>query len=285
MTLTLDTLYGVVRAILPFECFRDEFMILGLLAVLLLTPLLALLGTMAVNRRMAFFSDALGHSALAGAGLGMLLGIQSQLVSMILFGVIWAIMISRINRSGGASADTVISVFSSGGIALGLLVLAREKGFSKLMAGDILGVLPEDLPFLALALPVGVGIWALLYNPLLLTAVNPALAQSRGVKTKWAEYAFAVLLAVVVMLAIQWVGVLLINALLILPAAAARNISRTAAQHALFSVLIGLLCGVAGLAISYYLAYAVPGISAGAAIVLCAVVCYGITLLMRRMVR
>ena len=285
MTLALDTVYGIVRTILPFECFQDEWQILGLLAVLLLTPLLGLLGTMAVNRRMAFFSDALGHSALAGAGLGMILGIQNQLVSMVIFGVIWAILISRINRSGGASADTVISVFSSGGIALGLLVLAREKGFSRLMVGDIVAVEPSDLPWLLLALVVGSGIWALLYNPLLLTAVNPALAQSRGVKTKWAEYAFAVLLAVVVMLAIQWVGVLLINALLILPAAAARNVSRTAAQHALFSVLIGLLCGVAGLAISYYLAYTVPGISAGAAIVLCAVACYGITLPLRRRVR
>ena len=260
-------------------------MILPLLAVVLLTPLLGLLGTMAVNRRMAFFSDALGHSALAGAGLGMLLGIQNQLLSMVIFGIVWAILISRINRTGGASADTVISVFSSGGIALGLLVLARESGFSTLLVGDIYNVFPEDLPWLALALAAGGVIWALLYNPLLLTAVNPALAQSRGVRTKGAEYAFAVLLAVVVMLAIQWVGVLLINALLILPAAAARNISRTAAQHALFSVLIGLLCGIGGLAASYYLSTAMPGISPGAAIVLCAVVCYGITLPLRKRVR
>ena len=259
-------------------------MILGLMAVLLLTPLLSLLGTMAVNRRMAFFSDALGHSALAGAGLGLLLGIHSQMVSMILFGVIWAILISRINRSGSASADTVISVFSSGGIAIGLMVLAnaKGKGFSALMVGaDIWSMGPQDLIWLALALPAGVGIWALMYNPLLLTAVNPALAQSRGIKTKWVEYAFAVLLAVVVMLAIQWVGVLLINALLILPAAAARNISRSAVQHALFSVLIGLLCGVGGLTISYYVSDA----SVGAAIVLCAVAVYAVTLPLRSRVR
>ena len=252
----MNVVYQVLSAVLPFECFQMTFMKNALLAMLLLTPLLALLGTMAVNRRMAFFSDALGHSALAGVGLGLLLGVQSELVSMIVFGVLWAVMISRINRTGGASADTIISVFSSTGIAVGLLILSRNGSFSKysaLLAGDVLSIGADDLLWLALALPLGAGLWALLYNRLLLTAVNPALAQSRGVKTKWIEYAFVSLVAVAVMLSIRWVGVLLINALLILPAAAARNVSRTAAQHALLSVLIGLLCGVAGLVAAYYL--------------------------------
>lgn len=280
----MSTIYRVMDVLLPFECFQLSFMKNALLAILLLTPLLALLGTMAVNRRMAFFSDALGHSALAGVGLGVLLGVQNELLSMLVFGVVWAVMISRINRTGGASADTIISVFSSIGIAVGLLILARNRGLSKhtaLLAGEITAVGADDLLWLALALPLGTALWALLYNRLLLTAVNPALAQSRGIRTKWVEYGFAALLAVVVMLAIRWVGVLLINALLILPAAAARNISRTAAQHALFSVLIGLCCGVAGLALSYY----VDSTSAGAAIVLCAAVCYGVTLPLRSKTR
>lgn len=279
----LATIYQVMDTLLPFACFRLTFMKNALLALLLLTPLLALLGTMAVNRRMAFFSDALGHSALAGVGLGMLLGVQSELISMIVFGIIWAVMISRINRTGGASADTIISVFSSTGIAVGLLILSRNGSFSKyssLLAGDVLSVSPGDLFWLLLALPLGVGAWALLYNKLLLTAVNPALAQSRGVRTKWVEYAFVSLVAVAVMLSIRWVGVLLINALLILPAAAARNISRTAAQHALLSVLIGLLSGVAGLVVAYYLDTGV-----GAAVVLCAAICYGVTLPLRRFAR
>lgn len=270
-------------ALLPFACFRLTFMKNALLAILLLTPLLALLGTMAVNRRMAFFSDALGHSALAGVGLGMLLGVQSQLISMIVFGILWAVAISRINRTGGASADTIISVFSSTGIAVGLLILSRNGSFSKysaLLAGDVLSVTPGDLFWLLLALPLGVGIWALLYNQLLLTAVNPALAQSRGVQTKWVEYAFVALVAVAVMLSIRWVGVLLINALLILPAAAARNLSRTAKQHAIFSVLIGLFSGVAGLVAAYYLDTGV-----GAAVVLCAAIIYAVTLPLKKRIR
>ncbi|MBQ2976213.1 MAG: metal ABC transporter permease [Clostridia bacterium] len=279
----MEKIYQVMDWLLPFECFEFAFMKNALLAMLLLTPLLALLGTMAVNRRMAFFSDALGHSALAGVGIGMLLGVQNELISMIVFGVIWAVMISKINRSGGASADTIISVFSSTGIAVGLLILSRNGSFSKyssLLAGDVLSVAPGDLIWLLLALPLGVGAWALLYNRLLLTAVNPALAQSRGIKTKWVEYAFVSLVAVAVMLSIRWVGVLLINALLILPAAAARNISRTARQHALFSVLIGLFSGVAGLIAAYYLDTGV-----GAAVVLCAACIYALTLPFRGRVR
>lgn len=279
----LETIYSVLDTLLPFEWLSFSFMKNALIAILLLTPLLALLGTMAVNRRLAFFSDALGHSALAGVGLGMLLGVQSELLSMIVFGVLWAVMISRINRTGGASADTIISVFSSTGIAVGLLILSRNGSFSKyssLLAGDVLSITPKDLGYLALALPIGAACWAILYNHLLLTAVNPALAQSRNVKTKAVEYAFVSLVAVAVMLSIRWVGVLLINALLILPAAAARNISRTAWQHALFSVLIGLICGVSGLVAAYYLDTGV-----GAAVVLCAAICYAVTLPLRAKIR
>ena len=279
----MTTIYGILNALLPFECFRWDFMKNALLAILLLTPLLALLGTMAVNRRMAFFSDALGHSALAGVGLGMLLGVQNELISMIVFGVLWAVAISRINRAGGESADTIISVFSSTGIAVGLLILSRNGSFSRysaLLAGDVLSVQPKDLFWLLLALPLGVGAWAVLYNRLLLTAVNPALAQSRGIRTQGVEYVFVSLVALAVMLSIRWVGVLLINALLILPAAAARNIARTAAQHALFSVIIGVLSGVIGLVAAYYLDTGV-----GAAVVLCAALCYAATLPFRARAR
>ena len=174
----------------------------ALLAILLIAPLFGLMSTMIVTGRMSFFSDALGHSALAGVGIGMLLGVQSELISMMVFGIIWAVMISRINRTAGESADTIISVFSSTGIAVGLLILSHNGSFSRysaLLAGDVLAVAPQDLLWLAIALPVGVGLWALLYNKLLMTAVNPALAQSRGIGTKWVEYAFVSLVAVAVM--------------------------------------------------------------------------------------
>ncbi len=275
----MKAIYDLLGAI-PLEALSFDFMKRALLAILLLTPLLGLLGTMAVNRQMAFFSDALGHSALTGIGLGILLGLRDDLVSMLIFGVIWALIIIFIRRSASASADTVISICSSTSVALGLLILARGGGFAKyssLLIGDVLAVKEADLLWLLLALAGGIALWCVMYNGLLLTSINPSLARSRGVKTRLWEAAFVVLVAVAVMLAIRWVGVMLINALLILPAAAGRNLARNSRQHALWSVGIAVVSGVAGLLVSYAI-----DTSAGAAIVLCAALCYGVSLIVRK---
>lgn len=279
----MEAIYGVMDAILPLEALQFTFMKNAFLAILLLTPLLGLLGTMAVNRQMAFFSDALGHSALTGIGLGILLGVSSDLLSMLVFGIVWAVMICRIKQTGAASTDTVISVFSSTSIAAGLLILSRGGGFAKystLLIGDVLAVTPSDLVWLLCALIGGVVLWVHMYNDLLLTSVNESLARSRGVKTSVTECAFVVLVAVAVMLAIKWVGVMLINALLILPAAAGRNIARNSRQHAVWSVGIALVSGVAGLMSAY-----TWDTSAGAAIVLYAAACYALSLLARYLMK
>ena len=275
----MDGIYNILNAILPLEAYQFSFMKNALLAVLLLTPMLGLLGTMAVNHQMAFFSDALGHSALTGIGLGILLGLRNDLLAMLVFGVVWAILICLIRQSGSASTDTIISVFSSTSIAAGLLILARGGQFAKysaLLIGDILAVAPEDLLYLLLALGATLIIWAVLYNALLLTSVDPFLARSRGIRTRLVECAFVVLVALAVMLSIRWVGVMLINALLILPAAAGRNLSRNSRQHAARSVGIALFSGLAGLTLSYYI-----DTSAGATIVLVSAVFYAISLLIR----
>lgn len=279
----MDAIYRLMDAALPLEALQFTFMKNAFLAILLLTPLLGLLGSMAVNQQMAFFSDALGHSALTGIGLGIVLGMGNDLVSMLIFGVVWAILICLIKQTGAASADTVISVFSSTSIALGLVILARGGGFAKyssLLIGDVLAVTPADLLWLLCALAAGVILWMVMYNSLLLTSINPSLARSRGVRTRVSETAFVVLVAVAVMLAIRWVGVMLINALLILPAAAGRNLARNSRQHALFSVLIALACGIAGLLSAY-----AWDTSAGAAIVLYAAACYALSLAGRRVTR
>ena len=276
----MSFIYQLMDQLLPLQALSFTFMKNAFLAVLLLTPLLGLLGTMAVNHQMAFFSDALGHSAITGIGLGLILGLHDDLLAMLIFGIVWAVMICLIKQSGSASVDTIISVFSSTSIAAGLLILARGGKFAKyssLLIGDILAVTPTDLLALAIALPLGILLWALLYNQLLLTSVSPSLARSRGIHTRVVECAFVVLVAVAVMLAIRWVGVMLINALLILPAAAGRNLARSTRQHALFSVLIALCSGIAGL----FLAYA-QDTSAGASIVLVAAGFYLLSLLLRK---
>ena len=276
----MDFIYSVIDTLLPLEALRFSFMKNAFLAVLLLTPLLGLLGTMAVNHQMAFFSDALGHSAITGIGLGMILGMHNDLLAMLIFGIVWAVLICLIKQSGSASVDTVISVFSSTSIAAGLLILARGGKFAKyssLLIGDILAITPADLLSLAVALPVGVLLWAAMYNQLLLTSVSPSLARSRGIRIRLVEGAFVVLVAVAVMLSIRWVGVMLINALLILPAAAGRNLARTVRQHAVFTVLIALVSGILGLFLAY-----TQDTSAGASIVLVAALFYVVSLLLRR---
>lgn len=272
----MNVIYQVLDTLFPFSFMQFTFMKNAFIAVLLITPLLSLMGTMAVNQRMAFFSDALGHSALTGVGLGILLGLRSDLVSMLLFGVIWAVLISRIKQSGATSADTIISVFSSTGIALGIVILSRGGGFAKysaLLIGDILAVTSGDIQLLALALVAVIITWALIYNSLLMTGINPSLAASRGIRTKLCEYAFCIMVAVCVMLAIRWVGVMLINALLILPAAAGRNLAKSSRGHAGFSVLLGMAAGVAGLVVAYYF-----DASAGASIVLVSAFLYVLSL-------
>ncbi len=279
----MDFLYSLMDAVLPMEALSFNFMKNAFLAILLLTPLLGLLGTMAVNQQMAFFSDALGHSALTGIGLGIVLGMSSDLLAMLIFGVVWALLICRIKQTGAASTDTVISVFSSTSIAAGLLILSRGGGFAKysaLLVGDVLAVTPADLLYLLIALIAGIALWAAMYNSLLLSSINPSLAKTRGVRTRAVECIFVVLVAVAVMLAIKWVGVMLINALLILPAAAGRNLARSSRSHAAWSVGIALTSGIAGLLSAY-----AWDTSAGAAIVLYAAGCYFLSLAARRFVK
>lgn len=279
----MQTIYAIIDALLPIEALTFSFMKNALLAILLLTPLLGLLGTMAVNKQMAFFSDALGHSALTGIGIGVVLGVSSDLLAMLIFGVVWALLICRIKQTGAVSTDTVISVFSSTSVAAGLLILSRGGGFarySSLLVGDVLAVTPPDLAYLLIALIAGVILWALMYNDLLLGNINSSLARTRGVHVRATECLFVVLVAVAVMLAIKWVGVMLINALLILPAAAGRNLARSSRSHAAWSVGIAMVCGVAGLLSAY-----AWDTSAGAAIVLYAAVCYFISLGARRFIK
>ncbi|MCI6375780.1 MAG: metal ABC transporter permease [Clostridiales bacterium] len=276
----MNAVYAAMDALLPFEWLHYTFMKNALLALLLITPLLGMLGTMAVDNKMAFFSDALGHSALTGVALGVVLGMESQMLSMLIFGVFWAALITFVKHHSKMSADTIISVFSSTSIALGLVVLSRGGAFAKysnVLVGDVLSVTQGDLLALLVALLVTAACWALLFNPLMMTSVNAPLAQSRGVHAHLVEYAFTTLVAVAVMVSIRWVGVMLINSLLILPAAASRNIARNAAAYLRDSVLIALFCGVTGLILSYYL-----NTSAGAAIVLVAACVYFATLPLRR---
>ena len=259
--------------------FEYEFMRNALVAVLLVTPLFGLLSTMVVSNRMAFFSDSLGHGAFTGIAIGALLGVGSEIVGLLGFSIIFALLITYIKNKSRAGADTVIGVFSSTAIALGLMLMSaggQFNKFSRFLIGDLLSITRDDLFSLTIVFAVVAVSWAILFNQLLILSVNQTLARSRGVKTRRVESAFAVLLAVVVALSIQWVGILIINALLVLPAAAARNVTNSVKSYHVLSVLIALCSGLVGLFASYELNSAT-----GATIVVCAAVVYFVTLILK----
>lgn len=276
----MEFIYNIMETLLPFTWVQYDFMKNALLAVLLITPLLGMLGTMAVNHNMAFFSDALGHSALTGIALGVILGIDNELISMVAFGILLALIITKVRSAGTASADTVISVFSSAAIALGLVILSVGGGFSKYssyLIGDILSVTSSEILILAVTLVCVTIIWAFIYNKLALVSINRELAASRGVRVALIENIFVVLVAVVVMLSIKWVGVLLINSMLILPAACARNFSTNSRQYLFSSVGLSLVAGLGGVISSFYL-----NTSAGATIVLISAILFFISYIFRK---
>ena len=253
-----------------FPMLQYDFMRHAFLAAVLIAPLFALLGTMAVNNKMAFFSDALGHSAFTGIGLGVLLGMQEPLLAMLAFGIFLGLVITKVKSANMVSSDTVISVFSSAAMALGIVILSARGGFAKYssyLIGDILTVGRKDLWTIGIVLVAAYVLWALLYNQLLLLSVNRSLAASRGVRVMLVENIFVIMVAVAVMVSIRWVGILMINSLLILPAAAARNITSSAGSYHWTATVFGLLSSVVGLWVSYSC-----GTSAGATMVLTAAV-------------
>lgn len=257
------------------DMFQYDFMRNAFLAAILIAPLFALLGTMAVNNKMAFFSDALGHSAFTGIGLGVLLGLDNPLLAMLAFGIFLGLVITKVKSANMVSSDTVISVFSSAAMALGIVILSASGGFAKYssyLIGDILTVGRKDILTIAIVLAAAYALWAVLYNQLLLLSVNRSLAASRGVKVMLVENIFVIMVAVAVMVSIRWVGILMINSLLILPAAAARNITNTTRSYHWTATGFALLSSITGLGISYFF-----GTSAGATMVLTAALLFFIT--------
>ena len=273
----MDLIYKIMETVLPFSFMQFDFMKNALLAVLLLTPLFGMLGTMAVNNKMAFFSDALGHSALTGIAIGVVLGIGNPIVCMVIFGILFGLGIRKVKSSAKASSDTVISVFSSASIAIGIVILSQNGGFAKFssyLIGDILTVSPSYVKILAVVLIATYIVWYFLFNKLLLTSINPSLSASRGIKNAVVENVFVILLATVVMLSITQVGILTINSLLILPAASARNIASNSRQYHISATIIAMVCGVLGLILSFYM-----NTSAGASMVILLAVVYFATYL------
>ena len=267
--------YSIIDFLFPFEWAHYDFMKNALLGDLLVTPMFGILGTMVVNNKMSFFSDALGHSALTGIAVGVMFGINNTLVSMLAFSILLTIAIINVKNAKTASVDTIIGVFSSSAVALGIVILSYNGGFNKYSAyliGDLLSISNNDIFMLIISFIAVLLIWFTCFNKFLLVSINHTFARSRGVNVKFYEYIFTILVAIIVTISIQWVGILVISSMMILPAASARNISNNIRQYHIYSISIAVISGILGLFLSYHF-----GCATGATIVLISSVFFALT--------
>ena len=275
--------YSLCEA-LKLEMLQWDFMKNALLAILIMSPLFGLMSTMIVTGKMSFFSDALGHSAFTGIAIGCIFGIAAPTWVAVAFSGAFSLLFSFVRSRSSQAADTLIGVFSSTAVALGIFIATLGGGsftkYNTYLIGDILSVTPAQIGMRGRILVAVVIFWVLFSNRLTLTAIHPQLASSRGIPVGLSQTLFTTAIAVVVTLSISSVGLLILNSLLVLPAASARNVARNLRQYHLFSVLFALVAGIGGLVISYYL-----GSSAGAAISLVLALIFAISFCLRKVRR
>ncbi len=271
-----------IGRIIPLECMQMRFMQTAMLGLILIAPMAAVAGTQVVNFRMAFFSDAIGHSAFAGVAFGLLLAVSPNL-TMPLLAVLVGLGIMAVKQRSGLSTDTVIGVFFSAVVAAGLAVVSRYpqamRDMQMFLYGDILTISDAEIAAMFLLLLVFTVFQSFAFNKMICIGLNLQLAKANRIRISLYQYLFAALLSLVVILSVKAVGVLLVTAMLITPAAAARNLASSYGKMLWYSVGISLFSAIAGLLLS---AQDWMRTAAGATIVLCSCVIFCISLLFRR---
>lgn len=272
--------YSLCNA-LPLEMLHWGFMQNALLALLFMAPLFGILSTVIVTGHMSFFSDALGHSAFTGIAIGCIFGMTAPIWAAVGFSVFFALLFSWVRFRSNQAADTLIGVFSSSAVALGIFVATLGGGsftkYNRYLIGDVLSISPSEIGMLALVLLGVLVFWYFFANRLTLTSIHPQLASSRGISVGASQTLFTVAVAVVVTLSISSMGLLILNSLLVLPGASARNVSSNMRQYTGLSIIFALIAGLGGLTVSYYL-----GASSGASISLLLTLIFTVTFCMRR---
>ena len=238
-----------------FGCFYEPMFIRrAAAALLLLAPISAAAGVLVVNQRLAFFADAVGHSVFAGVALALVLSFPEKPV-VLLCGVVIGLAVVYLSRHSSLAADTVIGLVFSGAIALGLAIVSRNpgtaKGLSRFFLGDILTVGDAEIMALIILAFLALIFMITLFNYLTLESLSPVLARSRSpLKSRLAPYIFGVFLALVVTISVWSVGVLLVTALLVAPAATGRNLAASAAGMFWIAIAASLVSGQTGLYLS-----------------------------------
>ena len=266
--------------------FLYAFVVNGFLCAIVIGPLLGAIGTMVVAKRMAFFSQAVGNAALTGVAIGVIIGesYTAPYVSMFSFCILFALLLNFTKNHTRMSSDTLIGVFLSISLAIGATVLlwvsARVNThiLDTVMFGSILTVDDTDITVLLLTTLLTLGVALPLYNQMLLASLNPSLAHVRGIKVKWLEYVFVLLLTILTVACVKIVGAVLVEALLLIPAAAARNLNRSIKGFVLWTIAFSTASCLVGVWAPMRFEIPVPS---GGAIILTAAAIFFVTLVIR----
>ena len=263
------------------EILQYPFMQRALLAGLLTGATLALLGIFVVLRKSSFFGDAVAHFSFAGIALGFLLGVN-PILAAITVSVVLALGIGYIqNRASRQSLDAVIGIFFSGAAAVGIFIIGLLRGYRpdlfQFLFGDIIAISTQDVWVALVVSVVAIAALFLLWKPLFKITFNREIAQVSGVRLAAYDYLFLGLLALVTAMSIKIVGIILVPALLVIPAATAKNISKNFHQMVAYSVFFGALSVVVGLIGSFYL-----NTASGATIVLTNILFFIFTMIGRQ---
>ena len=255
MEALFDMLYAFIGALLPFEWISHDFMKRAFIAILFMAPAAAAVGIHVINFRMSFFSDAISHSAFTGVAIGIVAGID-PVYTLVLFGLLVGGLIVKMRKRSDLSVDAIIGVAFSTSVALGIVIISAKRGLTRnlhsFIYGDLLAVSEAELALMALLAAVVLFFSILLYNRLILIAISEEVSRTKGINTALYEYAFSILLALVVCLSIRIVGILLVTAMIIIPATIGRTLSKSVGSLFWISTMTAILSSLAGLISSYY---------------------------------
>jgi manganese/iron transport system permease protein len=265
------------------EPFAYAFMQRAFVAALLVGLLCSTIGTYVILRRLAFIGDGIAHASFAGIVIAYLRG-ANYYIGAAIVAVVTAVGIGYVHRRGRVSLDTTIGVLFTGMFALGVFLMSQQRSYAvdlqSFLFGDILAVQPQDLWLIVgLSLLVG-GTIALLYRGFLYTTFDPVVAQASGISAPRYEYTLLVLLALTIVVALQAVGIVLVAALLVTPAAAAYQLTSRFAPMMALAALFGAISTEGGLYLSYYVRA-----SSGATIVLFATLLFFVAIGLKYVMR
>ena len=271
-----------------FEILNYSFITNALISALFIGPLLGLMGTLVVSKKMAFYSEAIGHAAMTGIAIGILLGESSSTpyFSTFSYSILFGILIIYTKTKTDIASDTLIGIFLAVSIAVGASLLTYTAGtinphiIENILFGSILTIEKIDIYIL---ITITILVFIILYpcyNKLLLISLNPSIALARKINIKFYEYLFIILLSITTIGAIKIVGSILVEALLLIPTAAAKNLSHSMKDFVRYSILFSTLSCILGITLPAYLTVPIPS---GAAVILCSTIIFIISIIIKKL--